>query len=192
MDCRKTRKIIGQYLSDALSEKARGAFEEHVASCAGCRAEVGRYEAAYGLLERVGEISPSADFQRRLNARIRRSHTEAARRSPVRVWRRVPVWARAAAAVAACVAIGLALWFSLQPTPTQKPGGQPGLSAQEEQEIVENLDLLENLPMLQAAENGDIKVYGSEKFDAADVMAESNIDTSDINKVAYKEGVQNK
>jgi anti-sigma-K factor RskA len=181
MDCGRIQKIISLYLSGALSEKERGRFEAHLASCSACREEVSRYEATYRLLDRVEDITPSEDFQRKLNARIRRAHTEVVRKP--RILRRVPAWVRGVAAVAACVAIAVGLWFYLQPPKSE-------LSAQEEQEIVQNLGLLENLDVLEAGENGDLKIYSGKEFEGAKELAESGIDASDIS-IAEKDSGKN-
>jgi hypothetical protein len=79
----------------------------------------------------------------------------------------------------------LALWALLRTGPTPTGPGTPGttVTEQEEQEIVQNLGLLENLDVLEAGENGDIKVYSGKEFDTALTIAEKNIDTADITTV---------
>lgn len=179
MDCSKIHKVIGLYLSGGLSERGRRRFEEHIVLCVSCREEVRRYEKAYNLLDRVENITPAADFPRRLNARIRRAQSAPARKAGV--LRRIPAWARGVAAVAACVAIAVALWFYFQPAPPV------GLSA-EEKEIVQNLDLLENLDVLEAAENGDIKAYSGKEFDTAVTLTGSGVDESDMDLAGTDSG----
>ena len=177
MDCRRIQKNIGLYLSGALSDKERSRFEAHIASCPACREEVGHHEAAYRLLDRVENVTPSGDFQRKLNARIRRLHTEPTRK--ISILRRMPVWVRGAAAVAACIAIAVGLWAILHGGGVTPPSGNE-ITAQEEHEIVQNLGLLENLDALESAENGDIKIYSGKEFEAAEYMTQKGIDVSDM------------
>ncbi len=184
MDCGKIQRMLGLYLSGGLPEKRRRHVESHIASCPRCREEVRRYEAAYEILDRVEDIRPSEDFQRRLRSRLRRQYAEPAKAQPRR--RAALIWTRRAVAAAACVVVLLSLWVLLHP---DKPGSENGvLTAEEELEIIENLALLENLDILEAAENGDIGIYKGELFAVAEALAESNIDEPDIRTIVPPNG----
>ena len=184
MNCAKTKRILGLYLSGGLSEKDRRRVEAHIASCPRCAEEVRLYRASYDALDGVEDVRPSEDFQRKLRSRIRRlaagdAETRPSGTRPARTPLR-----RAVAAAAACAALVLGLWLALRPgrTPDQDRYGLE-LTAQEEQEIIENLPLLENLDILEAAENGNLEIYKGEPFATAEILVESNIDEPDIEKI---------
>jgi anti-sigma factor RsiW len=95
------------YALDALDPDERARYEEHLAVCAECRAELqGFWEVSGALGRAAGGPAPPA----RLRARIlEQARAERPNVVPLRRRRLIPVLS-AASAVAAAVALGLGLW----------------------------------------------------------------------------------
>ena len=53
MPCRELVEVITDYLEDALSERDRLRFEEHLAECDACRDYVAQFEQTIALTGRV-------------------------------------------------------------------------------------------------------------------------------------------
>jgi anti-sigma-K factor RskA len=106
VDDETLHELTPAYVLDALDAPDLESFEEHLATCARCREEVAELSgAAAALAYGVPPVAPPPA----LRARI----LEAARAERPNVVPMRPRWAvpvAAAAAIAACVAIGLGVW----------------------------------------------------------------------------------
>ena len=99
-------ELAAAYALDALGEDEERAYEAHLARCERCREEVASFsEAAASLAFAVPPVAPPPDLRARIAAAAR---ADRARVVPLRPRRAYP--ALAAAAVAACVAVGLGVW----------------------------------------------------------------------------------
>jgi anti-sigma-K factor RskA len=106
MDHETIHELTAAYALDALDADDRTSFEEHLANCQRCREEVAELAGVAGAL--AYGVAP-ADPPPALRERI----LEAARAERPNVVALRPRWASpvaAAAAVAACAAIGLGVW----------------------------------------------------------------------------------
>lgn len=106
MDSEALHELSAAYALDALDPSDQDAFEEHLATCARCREEVAELAAVAGALACA---APPAALPRSLRDRV----LEAARAERPDVVPLRPRWAvpvAAAAAIAACAAIGLGAW----------------------------------------------------------------------------------
>lgn len=63
MTCRELAELITEYFDGSLSARDRSRFEEHVMSCAPCRAHLEQMQATIRLLGRIPEqtVSPEAE-----------------------------------------------------------------------------------------------------------------------------------
>jgi anti-sigma-K factor RskA len=106
MDTESIHDLSAAYALDALDEGERLAFEEHLAGCERCREEIAGFSgAAEALAYASGPAEPPSALRDRILVAAR---AERPNLVPLR-----PRWAypvAAAAAVAACVAVGLGVW----------------------------------------------------------------------------------
>src|SRR5262245_12265359 len=72
MRCEEMSERIPELLAGTLSEADAGALREHVATCAGCAAEVGAMEKLWQGLGELPDEEPSSDLSRRFAARLAR------------------------------------------------------------------------------------------------------------------------
>ena len=102
-------ELTAAYALDALDEAEELEFEEHLRTCARCRAELRELlEAATALAYTVEAPPPPVSLRSRILAQAR---SDRANVVPLRRRRRLPVYAAAAvAAAAAAVALGVGLW----------------------------------------------------------------------------------
>jgi anti-sigma-K factor RskA len=98
--------LTAAYALDALDPRERDAYEEHLATCARCRAELGDLQGVVAALAVVPEgPAPPPALRGRILAAARAERPNVV---PLR-----PRWAvpsAVAAAVAACAALGFGLW----------------------------------------------------------------------------------
>jgi anti-sigma-K factor RskA len=101
--------LVAPYALDALDEQEERAFEEHLALCERCREELaGLREAAAALAYGVAGPEPPSELKGRI---LEQARSE--RQSVVPLTRARRNWTAplaAAAAVAACAALGLGIW----------------------------------------------------------------------------------
>lgn len=120
------REQIGAYLLGALTEAERGAFEEHLASCPDCRAELEQLRPAADALPRsVEQVEPPPSLKASLMEVVEREAREAAAGAGKQTWtappaqRRPPLRERlrlpslSPALVAAALALGLVAGFAV-------------------------------------------------------------------------------
>jgi anti-sigma-K factor RskA len=106
VDAETVHELSAAYVLDALEPEEREAFEEHLPSCASCQEEVADLSLAASELVWAAEPAvPSPELRERILEAARAERPNVVPLRPRRVSR---VWA--VAAVAACVAIGLAIW----------------------------------------------------------------------------------
>jgi anti-sigma-K factor RskA len=111
MDTESIHDLSAAYALDALDDDERRAYEEHLAGCERCREEVASFSSTAEVLAyAAGPGAPPPPLRDRILVAARAERPNVV---PLR-----PRWAypvAAAAAVAACVAIGLGVWnVSLQ------------------------------------------------------------------------------
>jgi anti-sigma factor RsiW len=155
MNCPTERgapEVLLDYCAGRLSADAAREFEEHLAACGCCRETAAGQQAVWSALDGWEPVPVSADFDRRLYARIARDEAG-------RGWwsmrvvsisaRLLPFnWRPALPAVAACAAMGLALMI-------QSPAPDRALPVSDPQVRAEHLDLeqvesaLDDLDMLK-------------------------------------------
>ena len=106
MDAEKLHDLTAAYALDALDGGERDAYEAHLAECEGCRRELAEFSSVAASLGRAVEPAPPPPA-------LRERILEAARAERPNVVPLRPRWAypvAAAAAVAACAAVGLGIW----------------------------------------------------------------------------------
>src|SRR5256886_170186 len=99
-------ELTAAYALDALDEREEREYEAHLARCPRCREELASFtETATSLAFGVESPAPPPDLRDRI---LQRARAERPNVVPLRpAWR---TWTAAAAAIAACVAIGLGIW----------------------------------------------------------------------------------
>lgn len=106
MDIEALHELTAAYALDALDPAERAEFEEHLASCERCRDELAQLSVVAAELAFAAEpVSPPPALRARI---LEAAQAERPNVVPLRPRWLYPV--AAAAAVAACVAIGLAVW----------------------------------------------------------------------------------
>jgi anti-sigma-K factor RskA len=112
MTAHEIHALSGAYAVDALDDAERTRFEEHLASCAECRAEVAGLQEATALLGSLEDAAPPASLRDSVLAGIRTvrplpPETPAPEPSVTRLApRRRRPWAMLAAAAAVLVVVG--------------------------------------------------------------------------------------
>jgi anti-sigma-K factor RskA len=105
MDAEALHELSAAYALDALDDAEREVFEQHLAECGRCRADVAEFSSVSGSLAfAVEPASPPPALKERILAGAR------AERPNVVPLRPRSVYPAAAAAVAACAVVGLGLW----------------------------------------------------------------------------------
>ena len=114
MTCREAEADLGAYVLGALEPGERRRFEEHLARCSSCAAELAEFEALPALLDRVdpGEltpvaVTPSPELFTRMSA---------AAAPPSRL--RMRAVALVAAALLAVLGVGVTIWVTSSPQET--------------------------------------------------------------------------
>jgi anti-sigma-K factor RskA len=107
MEADTLHELTAAYALDALDEQDEREYEAHLARCPRCREELASFtETATSLAYGVESPAPPLDLRDRI---LERARAERPNVVPLRrpAWRS---WTAAAAAVAACAAIGLGIW----------------------------------------------------------------------------------
>jgi anti-sigma factor RsiW len=117
MTAHEIHALSGAYAVDALDPEERARFEEHLAHCAECQAEVAGLQEAAALFPEISATEPPADLRERVLAEIATVRPL----PPVteQVTRRRPRWVNAVAAAAAAVAFfggGAVVWQATHET----------------------------------------------------------------------------
>lgn len=136
-----------EYLLD-LAEGQNNAPPEvraHLASCAGCAAEMQSLKATMSLLDEWKAPEPSPYFDSKLAVRLREERAAAAQPRGVMAWLGVR-WQQAAAFAAAVVmAFGIG-WYQLKPDVSTPPAQSAAVA--DLQELDQNADLYANFDAL--------------------------------------------
>lgn len=127
--------LSGAYAVDALDEQERELFEEHLAECSACRAEITSLREAASLLPETSYAAPPPALRNKVLAdigKVRPLPPLPAQEPAVRDLRsarrrRFPVGLAAAAAVLAVLGVGAAVTQPWENDPTQR---DPGLAEQ--------------------------------------------------------------
>src|SRR5918998_144993 len=85
MDCTSFRDRHLLFVDDALDERDLVAMERHLAECEGCRRHDTAVRRGMLLYRNLPQIVPSADFQARLQVRLREAREGARARAADRV-----------------------------------------------------------------------------------------------------------
>ena len=155
MDCKEIKEMLPD-LAAGL-ETSTPEVEKHLASCAGCSAELRDFQKTMALLDEWQAPEPSAYFDTRLQARLR----EEMARPPVRwhSWltsgRLRPAWAMSVAAVLFTVVLGIGNRSYILQTESMatKPPSltlpvQPGTAVGDLQALENNADLYADFDVL--------------------------------------------
>src|SRR5439155_21657876 len=106
MEADAIHELTAAYALDALDEQEEREYEAHLARCPRCREELASFtETATSLAYGVESPTPPPDLRGRILARARSERPNVVPLRPA--WRS---WTAAAAALAACAAIGLGIW----------------------------------------------------------------------------------
>jgi anti-sigma factor RsiW len=106
MEADTIHELTAAYALDALDEQDEREYEAHLARCPRCREELASFsETATSLAYGVESSAPPPDLRDRILVRARAERPNVVPLRPA--WRS---WTAAAAAVAACAAIGLGVW----------------------------------------------------------------------------------
>ena len=150
MKCDEIKQLLMAYLDGELSAEQAAAVQQHLAECPACAREHRLLQRTWEMLLEDEDIEPSPDFARDFWQRVRREapHEERAAQ---------PGWNRAglrrmlkwAPALAAGFAIAFAAgWFAGSGTRE----AAADVAFLHDYEMIQEIDLLENLPVLQVAE----------------------------------------
>jgi anti-sigma factor RsiW len=143
--CTALESKLVEYLDGRARPAERHAVEEHLSSCASCRARAEEFRAVWRALEDLPEIFPSPAFDATLRARIA---AEPVRRS---FWDWMPS-PRLAFAVTALVA--MSVWMSSTPRVIKSPSvvshaiEESKISAEKDFGMIRDLPVLENFDVI--------------------------------------------
>jgi len=102
MKCTDTERHIDDYLDEQLNPQDLFAFEQHISSCEACADKVDSATSLLSGLRHLPVEEPSANFEQRVFAEVRRQHTENHQQYP---------GFRFAAGFATAAVASLAIWF---------------------------------------------------------------------------------
>ena len=159
MKCDEIKQLLIAYLDGELSAEQAAAVQQHLADCPDCAREHRLLQCTWEMLLEDDDVEPSPDFARNFWHRVRGAEPHEELSVPpgqarARL-RRVLTWAPALAA--GFTIAFLAGWF------VGGAGQQNGTDAAflHDYEMIQEIDLLENLPVLQVADiNADINGEG--------------------------------
>jgi len=167
--------LSGAYAVDALDEDERAEFEQHLAGCPSCQAEVDDLREAAATLADVTAVEPPADLRGRLLADIqtvrpRPPVVERDAHRPSRVRRRWVAPVAAAAAVVVLAGVGGVVWH-----PWTQSSTSPQVSA---------VARVEHAPDAQrfsghGPDGATVTVYRSTSLDKAVIVAHDLGDAPD-------------
>ena len=164
--CQSIENKLVAYLDNRALPAERRAVEEHLASCAGCRARAEEFRALWSALDDIPEVSPSPSFDALVRRRI------AAEPAPRSFWHWIPS-PRLAFAVSALVA--MSVWLSTMPRPQTNSHvagpANPAIQVTEESDfsmirdlpvlenydVISKFDALSELPASPAASSGEVE-----------------------------------
>src|SRR5579883_860066 len=105
MQCEEVREQFADYVINALPEPVGVEFEQHLHSCAECRAEVDDLKSMWTLLDTIPAAEPSDGMRARFDLMLQAYQN--GRERPAKKWHwLVPQFAAAAALLVMGIAIG--------------------------------------------------------------------------------------
>lgn len=138
MNCERMETRLIAYLDGRAPESERLEVEQHLASCAACRARAEDFRALWGVLDQAPMLEPSAAFDARLSQRI-------AAEPRVGFWESLLPSPRVAFAISLLLAVSV--WMSsVPPAPV---ADQAALTRSEEEfKMIKDLPVLEDYDVL--------------------------------------------
>lgn len=117
MNCTEVRERLSEWALGELDVEPKRALDEHLASCAGCRAEADRAAKTLGILRGVPAIETAESRRDRAVGAMAREHADAAERILLRPRRR-GLWLVAASAAVLVLGLATAAYFLYLRPPT--------------------------------------------------------------------------
>ncbi len=166
MNCTDIQKLIPDYLAGALEADEASKVRMHIETCPACMAEVEAHRKAWDMAAGISDVTPAPGF----TASVRKRLEKHPRKSPKRQF----VSVRYALAAAACLLLVFGIFLLMQP----KDDNGDTLAAEEEKEIIRNLEFLLTMDELEDGnlKAEDIDIIKDEDYPKRETLAESNID----------------
>jgi anti-sigma factor RsiW len=147
--CDDVSKQLIAYLDRRANSADRAEVEDHLASCASCRARAEEFRMMFGAMDHIETIEPSAGFDARVLERISKEARP-----------RWFSWLVPQPRLAFSMALLLALSVWMAKLPRENANGTTVATEQQDFEAIKDLDVLENYDVLS-------------KFDALDEVPEN-------------------
>jgi anti-sigma factor RsiW len=153
MKCEEVKTRLTAYLDGELSVAEADAVREHLSACEQCAAEYKALAATWEALLVDEDAAPPAGFRKEFWQKVEAEQKHAEPSRPV--FRRLLKWSPAMAA--GFTVAFLAGWLSarsVQPSDTPDAATQSTevVALLQNLEVIERMDVLEDLPVLQAAD----------------------------------------
>ena len=138
MNCERIETLLIAYLDGRVGDAERREVETHLDACAACRARAEEFRRVWGVLDEVPEVEPTLGFDARVRQRL------VAEPKP-----RLLEWLIPSPRLAFAVSLLLVLsvWVSSFP-PVAVPDQAANARAEEEFEMIQNLQVLEDYEVL--------------------------------------------
>ena len=143
MNCERMEARWIACLDGRATPQERREANEHMASCAACRARFKEFRGVWDLLDEVPAPDPSPWFDARIRQRV------AAEPEPGG-WRRLAAWLpRPRLALATLALLALGIWVAS--IPSRPPAHAPAVTMNEQEEfkMIKNMQVLENYDVLK-------------------------------------------
>jgi len=145
MNCEHIESQLISYLDGRASVRERREVDQHLASCAACRARVEGFRGVWRVLDETPATDPSGWFDARLRRRI-------AAEPPPGFWMRLAAWLpqpRLALASLALIVVGF--WVAMAPRPSIHSPAPNAVAVNDEQNfrVIKNMQVLENFDVLK-------------------------------------------
>ncbi len=169
MNCSDIQKLIPDYLAGALGADEANRVRVHIETCPACRAEAEAHRRAWEMAAGISDIKPAPGFTAAVRKRLEKRPRISAQKTKRRL-----VGVRYALAAAACLLVAFGVFLFLQP----EGGNGDGLSAEEETEIIRNLEFFVTMDELKDGnlKADDIDIIKDEDYPKREALAESDID----------------
>ena len=148
MTCQETKKLIPVYLDNELEAVDRQRVEDHLQTCADCRAEMRAIEKSWELLGTIETIKPDSNYRVRFWQSV-----DARQPWPAIILQRIQslFWQQRWIPVAAAAAMVMLVGIITAHKYLQKPQLPAVLAALDETELemVDNIDLIEDFEIIE-------------------------------------------